>query len=154
MLCLCLASGSLFGLIGAQWARVFLHRHNLLAKKVRVWPLARETLFNLCLGFMPWIDNFMHIGGAFAGLLLGLALFVRPKAARGQVITDAQRAVSNGVLAAAESAASQRSHRGLRGRACRGVRAAPARRRSRLRAGHAGLISCIVFLLSAPPRQS
>ena len=43
------------------------------------WPqeerrgLLFETLLNVSFGFCPWVDNFMHLGGAFAGLVAGLA---------------------------------------------------------------------------------
>ena len=38
-----------------------------------------ETVFNICLGFSPFIDNWMHLGGFFAGFFLGLGLFTRAR---------------------------------------------------------------------------
>lgn len=66
------SSASLFGLIGAQWSNVILNRRSFLARKMSVRGLLFETLLNVAFGFCPWIDNFMHLGGAFAGLVAGL----------------------------------------------------------------------------------
>ena len=37
--------------------------------------LALATLLNVSVGFTPWVDNFMHLGGMVAGLFVGLAAF-------------------------------------------------------------------------------
>lgn len=50
-----------------------------------------ETVFNVCLGFTPYIDNYMHMGGFFAGFFLGLGLFTRDKSG---VITKRQHDIS------------------------------------------------------------
>ena len=45
----------------------------------------------MCLGFTPYIDNYMHMGGFFAGFFLGLGLFTRDKSG---VITKRQHDIS------------------------------------------------------------
>ena len=72
------ASASVFGLIGACWADVALNfcaRGTLRGAKGHACSLLLSTLINVCIGLTPFIDNFMHMGGLVAGLVIGGMLF-------------------------------------------------------------------------------
>ncbi len=72
------ASGAIFGLMGAllyfgYYYRVYLGN----VVKSQILPL---VILNLGIGFIsPGIDNFAHIGGLIAGLLITMALGVKDK---------------------------------------------------------------------------
>lgn len=69
------ASASMFGLLGAYWADVLLNHcavGNL--RDAGIGGLLIATLPNLLIGITPWVDQFMHLGGLVAGLLLGCVL--------------------------------------------------------------------------------
>ncbi|KAL1504665.1 hypothetical protein AB1Y20_008445 [Prymnesium parvum] len=70
------ASASVFGLVGACWADIivnFCARGTLRGSGVVVLFLA--TAVNVVIGLTPYVDNFMHLGGMVAGLLIGLLIF-------------------------------------------------------------------------------
>ena len=70
------ASASVFGLIGACWADVVLNfcaRGTL--RGANACSLLLSTLINVLVGLTPFVDNFMHMGGLVAGLVIGLMLF-------------------------------------------------------------------------------
>lgn len=70
------ASASVFGLVGACWADVivnFCTRCTLQGSGFCTLLLA--TVLNICIGLTPYVDNFMHVGGMVAGLLMGMVLF-------------------------------------------------------------------------------
>ena len=72
------ASASVFGLLGANWADVvvnFCARCTLRGSGVVC--LGVITLFNVAIGFTPFVDNFMHLGGLLAGVVIGMALFAQ-----------------------------------------------------------------------------
>lgn len=70
------ASASVFGLVGAVWADVIL---NYCARCTLQGSgfccLLLLTVLNLCFGLTPFVDNFMHVGGFVAGLIIGLTSF-------------------------------------------------------------------------------
>jgi len=70
------ASASVFGLLGAVWADIIL---NYCAggslKGSAICGVSICTVLNVLIGLTPWVDNFMHMGGLVAGLLMGLSLF-------------------------------------------------------------------------------
>lgn len=62
------ASGSVYGFIGAYWADVALnHGARGTCKDAGVCGLLAGTLPSLAVGLTPWVDNFMHLGGALTG---------------------------------------------------------------------------------------
>lgn len=72
------ASGSVFGLIGACWADVLsscLSSGQVCRAICQLTPLLVFTCLNLLIGFSPWVDNFVHLGGFVSGFVSALALF-------------------------------------------------------------------------------
>lgn len=69
------ASGSIFGLLGALAAFLYLHRA-LFGRfgRLQLRQLVVVALLNLALGLMPRIDNWGHVGGLVAGVLLAWSL--------------------------------------------------------------------------------
>jgi len=64
------------------------------------WPpnfvsLLAATVINMAIGLTPWVDNFMHIGGFVAGLLIGMSLFAKrgPGTAGERKYTHTQRVI-------------------------------------------------------------
>ena len=97
------ASASVFGLLGACWADVIV---NFCArgtvKGSGICGLGVATLLNVAIGFTPWVDNFMHLGGMLAGLLVGSATFAQAKRDRAtgvKVHTRTQQCVTRGAIA-------------------------------------------------------
>ena len=70
------ASASVFGLVGACWADVIV---NFCARCTLAnsgfCTLLIATIINVLIGLTPYVDNFMHLGGMIAGLLMGMVLF-------------------------------------------------------------------------------
>jgi membrane associated rhomboid family serine protease len=63
------ASASVFGLIGAYWADIVLNYCARCDLEDTGWKgLLLGSAINLLIGFTPWVDNFMHLGGFFTGL--------------------------------------------------------------------------------------
>jgi len=74
------ASASVFGLVGAAWADVivnFCARGTL--KGSGICSLTIVTVLNVMVGLTPWVDNFMHLGGLIAGIVVGVSLFAKKK---------------------------------------------------------------------------
>jgi rhomboid protease GluP len=65
------ASGALFGLIGALLPLLYRNRQVLSNTSRRIGGILQVIVINLIFGFtVPRIDNWAHIGGLFAGLVL------------------------------------------------------------------------------------
>lgn len=60
-------------------------------------PLLAFTSANLIFGFSPWVDNFVHLGGFFAGFFAALVIFAPPL--RAGVVHGNARVASALVLA-------------------------------------------------------
>jgi len=66
------ASGAIFGLIGVLGAYLYRYREQLLAGRSRLTGIVGIVAYNLLYGFIvPVVDNWAHIGGLLAGLVLG-----------------------------------------------------------------------------------
>mmetsp|Transcript_18540 Transcript_18540/g.30997 ORF Transcript_18540/g.30997 Transcript_18540/m.30997 type:complete len:411 (+) Transcript_18540:199-1431(+) len=70
------ASASVFGLVGSCWSDVI---QNYCARCTLqgsgFFSLLILTVINMCIGLTPLVDNFMHVGGFVAGMVVGLTLF-------------------------------------------------------------------------------
>ena len=72
------ASASVFGLVGACWADVILNYcARCTLKDANFGSLLLSTIVNVAIGLTPLVDNFMHMGGFVAGIVVGLILFSR-----------------------------------------------------------------------------
>jgi rhomboid protease GluP len=72
------ASGAIFGLIGVLGAYLYRYRNWLVAGRSRLANIISILGYNLIYGLMvPAVDNWAHIGGLLAGLLLGWFLAPR-----------------------------------------------------------------------------
>lgn len=81
------ASGALFGIIGA-WIPLLYRNKDVLANTQRqIRNIVQVIAINLLIGLSPGIDNWAHLGGLTAGLLLGWVTAPR-YAIRGQYTGD------------------------------------------------------------------
>jgi rhomboid protease GluP len=65
------ASGAIFGLLGALGAFIYRHRDRLgPAGRIQLRQIVFVALLNLGLGLMPMIDNWGHLGGLLAGIMI------------------------------------------------------------------------------------
>lgn len=69
------ASGSIFGLLGALAMFLYLHRA-LFGRfgRLQLRQLILVAVLNLGLGLMPGIDNWGHVGGLVAGVILAWSI--------------------------------------------------------------------------------
>ena len=75
------ASGAVFALFGAIWAEFLNHMHYYGGYDcfATFFSLLLSTAFNLCIGLMPLVDNFAHVGGFIAGFFAGCILMLQPE---------------------------------------------------------------------------
>ncbi|KAL9954611.1 hypothetical protein ACROYT_G042175 [Oculina patagonica] len=71
------ASGALFGLIGLLIIKLLQLRHEVKRPCVEVLILLGVVLVSFALGTLPYIGNFVHIGGFLFGLLASLVFLPR-----------------------------------------------------------------------------
>ena len=65
------ASGAIFGLLGALGTFIYRHRNRLgRAGRLQLRQIVIVALLNLGLGLMPQVDNWGHLGGLLAGIVL------------------------------------------------------------------------------------
>ena len=78
------ASGAIFGLLGGLLYFGYHHRIYLeTVVKSQIIPL---ILINLLIGTMPQIDNWAHIGGLIGGLLATMAVGIKYKSTKFEMI--------------------------------------------------------------------
>lgn len=73
------ASGALFGLLGAMLSELITNWSIYTNKVAALFTLMVIILINLAVGILPHVNNFAHIGGFLAGVLLGFILLARPQ---------------------------------------------------------------------------
>ncbi|XP_020623672.1 inactive rhomboid protein 1-like isoform X1 [Orbicella faveolata] len=71
------ASGALFGLIGLLIIKLLQLRHEVKRPCVEALILLGVVLVSFALGTLPYIGNFVHIGGFFFGLFASLVFLPR-----------------------------------------------------------------------------
>ncbi|XP_029189340.2 inactive rhomboid protein 2-like [Acropora millepora] len=71
------ASGALFGLLGLLIIKLFQLRHEVRRPCMEALILLAVALASFALGTLPYIGNFVHIGGFLFGLLASVALLPR-----------------------------------------------------------------------------
>ncbi|KAI6047705.1 hypothetical protein EDC04DRAFT_2619574 [Pisolithus marmoratus] len=69
------ASGAIFGTIAVTWVDLFAHwRYHHQPWKRLAW-MSVELVFGIALGYIPYVDNFAHLGGLCMGLLVGTTFY-------------------------------------------------------------------------------
>ncbi|KAI0721378.1 rhomboid family-domain-containing protein [Cerioporus squamosus] len=69
------ASGAIFGTVAVAWVDLFAHwRYQYQPGKKLVFMII-ELIIGVAIGFIPYVDNFAHLGGLLMGLLVGMALY-------------------------------------------------------------------------------
>jgi len=69
------ASGAIFGTTAIAWIDLFAHwRYTYRPGRRLAWMIA-ELIIGIGLGFIPYVDNFAHLGGLLMGLLVGMAFY-------------------------------------------------------------------------------
>lgn len=69
------ASGAIFGMFAVEWVDLFAHWRYIYRPGRRLAFLAINLLIGIAIGFIPYIDNFAHLGGFLMGLLVGTILY-------------------------------------------------------------------------------
>ena len=67
------ASSAIFGLIGTLGGFLFLHR-KVLNVRDQLQRIISITVINLIIGMSPGIDNWGHVGGLIAGIILSFVI--------------------------------------------------------------------------------
>ncbi|KAI0639673.1 rhomboid-domain-containing protein [Trametes polyzona] len=69
------ASGAIFGTIAVAWVDLFAHwRYTYQPGKKLVFMII-ELIIGVAIGFIPYVDNFAHLGGLAMGLMVAMALY-------------------------------------------------------------------------------
>ncbi|KIJ68535.1 hypothetical protein HYDPIDRAFT_106736 [Hydnomerulius pinastri MD-312] len=69
------ASGAIFGTVAVTWVDLFAHwKYTYRPKRKLAW-MTVELIFGIALGYVPYVDNFAHLGGLCMGLLVGTTLY-------------------------------------------------------------------------------
>ncbi|KAH8102553.1 hypothetical protein BXZ70DRAFT_789558 [Cristinia sonorae] len=69
------ASGAIFGTVAVTWVDLIAHWKYLYRPARRLTWMIVELLIAFAIGYIPFVDNFAHIGGFLMGLLTGAALY-------------------------------------------------------------------------------
>ncbi|KAI0257471.1 hypothetical protein BJV78DRAFT_1366572 [Lactifluus subvellereus] len=69
------ASGAIFGTLAVTWVDLFAHWKILYRPGRRLFWMLLELIIGIGLGYIPYVDNFAHIGGFVMGLLVGTTLY-------------------------------------------------------------------------------
>ncbi|CAL1695233.1 unnamed protein product [Somion occarium] len=69
------ASGAIFGTVAVAWVDLFAHWKYQYRPARKLVFMIIELLIGIAIGFIPYVDNFAHIGGFLMGLLVGMVLY-------------------------------------------------------------------------------
>lgn len=69
------ASGAIFGTIAVTWVDLFAHWKYHYRPVRKLIFMTIELLIGIAVGYIPFVDNFAHIGGFVMGLLVGTTLY-------------------------------------------------------------------------------
>ncbi|KAK7694953.1 hypothetical protein QCA50_002141 [Cerrena zonata] len=69
------ASGAIFGTVAVAWVDLFAHWKYTYRPARKLVFMIIELLIGIAIGFIPFVDNFAHIGGFLMGLLVGMVLY-------------------------------------------------------------------------------
>jgi len=65
------ASGAIFGIMAVEWVDLLAHWKYIYRPKRRLIVLIISLIIGIGIGFIPYVDNFAHLGGMLMGLLVG-----------------------------------------------------------------------------------
>ncbi|KAH9898132.1 hypothetical protein C8Q73DRAFT_683743 [Cubamyces lactineus] len=69
------ASGAIFGTVAVAWVDLFAHWRYQYQPGRKLVFMVIELIIGVAIGFIPYVDNFAHLGGLAMGLLVGMALY-------------------------------------------------------------------------------
>ncbi|PFH50798.1 hypothetical protein AMATHDRAFT_60450 [Amanita thiersii Skay4041] len=69
------ASGAIFGTLAVTWVDLFAHWKYHYRPVRRLIFMIIELLIGIAIGYIPYVDNFAHIGGFVMGLLIGVIFY-------------------------------------------------------------------------------
>ncbi|KAF8807315.1 rhomboid-domain-containing protein [Phlegmacium glaucopus] len=69
------ASGAIFGTAAVAWVDLIAHWKYQYQPVKRLIFMTIELIIGIAIGYIPFVDNFAHIGGFVMGLLVGTVLY-------------------------------------------------------------------------------
>jgi len=69
------ASGAIFGTVAVTWVDLLAHWKYQYRPVRKLIFMAIELLIGFAIGYIPYLDNFAHIGGFVMGLLIGTIFY-------------------------------------------------------------------------------
>ncbi|GLB36056.1 putative rhomboid family protein [Lyophyllum shimeji] len=69
------ASGAIFGTVAVTWVDLFAHWKYQYRPVRKLVLMTIELLIGIGIGFIPFVDNFAHLGGFLMGLLVGTTFY-------------------------------------------------------------------------------
>ncbi|PPQ92685.1 hypothetical protein CVT25_013992 [Psilocybe cyanescens] len=69
------ASGAIFGTVAVTWVDLLAHWKYQYRPVRKLIFMTIELLIGVALGYIPYVDNFAHIGGFVMGLLVGTVFY-------------------------------------------------------------------------------
>jgi len=69
------ASGAIFGTTALAWIDLFAHWRYTYRPVRRLMFQIVELILGIAMGFIPFVDNFAHLGGLLMGLLVGMMFY-------------------------------------------------------------------------------
>lgn len=69
------ASGAIFGTVAVTWVDLFAHWKYQYRPVRKLVFMTIELAIGVAIGFIPYVDNFAHIGGFVMGLLVSTVLY-------------------------------------------------------------------------------
>jgi membrane associated rhomboid family serine protease len=69
------ASGAIFGTVAVTWVDLLAHWKYQYRPVRKLIFMIIELLIGVAIGFIPYVDNFVHLGGFLMGLLVGMIFY-------------------------------------------------------------------------------
>nr|GAT44117.1 predicted protein [Mycena chlorophos] len=69
------ASGAIFGTVAVTWVDLFAHWKYRYRPGRKLAFMAVELVIGVAMGYIPFVDNFAHLGGFLMALLVGMTLY-------------------------------------------------------------------------------
>ncbi|KIY50552.1 rhomboid-domain-containing protein [Fistulina hepatica ATCC 64428] len=69
------ASGAIFGMVSVTWVDLFAHWKYQYRPVRKLMFMIVELLIGIAMGYIPYVDNFAHLGGLLMGLLVGTTFY-------------------------------------------------------------------------------